>query len=1433
MSIFHIPSPIELSAIRDSNHKASVYASFLKPEPLWEALINEPSIVRGQMVFTFSGGNGVNFAAIEEDMPVYVSMNPLQNDIGILRIRNITSSDGGLTGTLVVARNTVKFVDGAYLTFVNDHPLFPKYPLIVGDPEDADFRKDTNITYSDQNDNLYPVVLAGPHKADIIDPSTGFLDIDIDMSDSYAMTPGATITTYGATAIPNAGVSITLNTSTGLGNLRFIASGQYWVKYTVTDSNGRTQKSYRFYAVHSSDSYSVSPKFDTNAPSVNLSVANISGDWEKGGWNTTIDVFDNGSLTDIPDNTLCIIWAQAYYGSQVGVRYLTYDKNLMVGYVKKHTINTRLPNNIQTTSFDVVSIEAVLANHYMYSVSLEAKNTTPTAWFEFRNELTCGRGVHHFWKWHSTLLEICDVVGLNRDTDMLRPYVEIEDGNLYSMPDDLLRNKGIRHHVVCDQVGRIHISPEIQLLTDNERSSLPIIQNIEYLDERDDFTIVREPQNRVVFVRTSGFSWDGSFVTTPSDECPEPPCPNPSALCSSAPTDVPADDGPTIEDFDRQTLRDQDHCDQLAGRIFAARNNLYPEFRIKLHGNYFRYFDVAYAAMWTTTIQATENRREIVWNNQKLICKSVSANISSSTGVINCDVVFEPEAQGEDGVAGICLGDLPTEDSTTGDITPQTSYGRAIVTGASVELKPTNSLWDLRLTDDVFDLIQDPFWRITQNSFNYEDAILIVGGFGFIKRTVDAGNTWVDITPTIDPPNIASDSPAPTVNDLEYVVLDGSQPNAGEFAILARWQNNLGLWRGWILFTLDNFATYSWDYLGTGGGSGLAIVDTDTTSFGSGPQIGYGWIHMRDDIYVNLTHNTDAGAILELWNITGDTFTYLDYIDVYIGGVYNPSDPTQYLNCGVALNDEKLLIVCNEVIDVFNNYSQLRYFIYDTAGDILTYVMDQPYAFTNSQVKAKVILNVQNPIPDNYILAYAYEKLDGVSYDKGLFGEVLLVNSSANIISTISVAGFVNDPPPNNDHYLLGMCPIHDSNYTVVTYVKYNGVDYDLYGVVWDVSTSLVHTEFLLQSGLVYSSYFQKLSQWKTVQDDIDLEQFLVCFKNASDELTILPVAHTNPSHVLTPGTPITRSDIVADITMSNMTGGKFIVTYSYQHTILGIDYVASKLFTVTLASGVLTDNADDLTLQDSYPLTSGTPHFQDTITNYYCGADIILVFVCLVNAGGALTNENRVLITNAVSEVKPLGVAISKGGGNYCYVTKYINNKLAIDTYNLPSLALINQSDIQVAVNLTDVDDKLTWFFPYVKYGDEDICYIFGRGYNPISQVMTYNSTSSVFTSFISGWGTDRCDSFLYDYADNYCAIRSTGLVSKLLYNGVLKLTLPFSGGVNPHSMKFGYYNELYICVDNPEPITVIRVPHPYTSYGNITLNHEVDEGVWAIEVL
>lgn len=1419
----------DLTLLRTQGHKTQFFASFLPMNALWTAQINDAGIVMGEQDIVFDAGSGTNFAAIGARQELWIGTSPGANDVGRLRIRSIVSGDGGVTGTVNVARHALYLDDNDYLTFIHHYPLKPLYPLIVGPPADATFFKDGDVAFTSE---IPPVLIAGENKANFIDDTLGYWEITSELPSSYVVKPGTTIASYSALSVPSAGVTISIAGGTGVGFIRFSIPGPYWVHYTIIDNLGVSQVAHRFYYAHSTDP--TSPHY----PFHDFDISQVTGDWERGGFSTGVKAHDNADVDNIPDKTIGIVWGINYYGeTQKNITFLPDETTTIIsGYVRKESIERALDTGAGGVDFQIETIDAILKNQYMFSVSLAARST-PGAWFEYFDNLNIRTALHHFWKWHSTLFEVADVF-LPTNTDG-RAYAEFEDGNLYSMADDMARNKGIRAHVVCDNGGRVHVVQDVQLLPDVERAVLGTVQAILYTDRGGEITIEDQPINRTAFVKTSGFSFDGTFS---GSGCPEPPCPNVEPLCASAPGLLPSDEGANVVDFDRQVFVSQTHANQIAGRIFAQLNNPFPEVRIRFHGNYFGVLAVHLSEFWTLSLLSGDTEREIVWSTQKLICRSITGITNTQQGTMLCEAIFEPEATGFDGVAGYCLDELPEE---TGQDPPAAVGEPEIATGSSVYTFQQND-WTLQTAEATEDLRLDPYWQIKQASTSRSDAILVRSGLGYIKKSLDAGVTWSVVTPATDPPNASGDTPAPTVGDVTFIQFEPSWINSGEWVFLARWQNGSGDWRTWMWYTDDDFSTGSWLSIGGTATCGLGTGYTFGCSDG-GAFPGYLVAALSSTLVVTIFEDCAGTQFVRAGSVSGTVITYGTAV-----GLSNGSAAFVSADYGIAkLSSTSFVIVYNSV----SNATHPAQDGYARVGTIsgTTITLGTPHRLTRQGgLGTKTLNDFTITCPDS---------------------------------STVIIASGRNSP---ND-------PTCDGNTT--TYYVISGT---ISGTTITFPTTMCGGNNGPNWTIIETLSSATSNPNNIFIKALSATNWIAAYAGSGVTAGGRVVAGTVSGTSVVVGTPVSLSNTVSTSRIYGIAGlssTKAVIMYittsptdpSWQAMYVVVADISGTTVTLNSAVLVFDGGVDDLNIDggtigeyDSgniylgYRPRSGTVQCIKMLNASVTLGNVTLGSPCGVQESGfgssdtlashpidansfiMLTLDNPTNPADAILKVMSrtdigscggggpamgIGITIDKYDSSNAWITGLTSGVLTLYRVDLSSLTILDEFSLGSASE-SDVNNRVYIAYPYCSLEAAPTkIYVYGRMNSP--QGLTSPTHLIVSDDGGTSWGAIE-DSLGSNHAgamfvepDGTISLISCNNIQSKLYRGTdiglsLLSTLPFTKRVNSHALDI-YFSDggIVVGAGGAGSVMVVRSYVPYILWNDITFDHGVSDDINSVQVI
>ena len=789
----------QLTNLRDNHpHVKKTYASPVQHSPILQARVNSPGIGLGAMSIPYNLGTGTaaQYALIEAEQVLFVGSTAGAYDLGVAYVKSITGSE--VTGTITVAWNSdVDWADGAYLTIFHTYWIRPKFPRFTVSPEVH--YKDYDEVYTDQNTNQPPVVVMGCGWAGFL--SSGSVVIPFDGSNSYTVGPGATISSYLwsiATAVVGA-TPVISTPAASTTNITLDAPGLYWVKLTITDSAGKSQSSVRPVIAHDS----------TDLPYY-IEGANRTEDGGQGGVVFSFQVRGLADENEIPNRTPIIIWSDnEYAGSDVDVSYLNaneYNGRTHIdffGYVDSVSMDMS-PDGTGLTSFTASTVDGRLKTKFEYSVPIvadpSATGGTIDEWWKYpADELTAARALHFLWKWHSNLLELTDVYLPMSDTRIRAGVEDFTIGSLWDKAVSFAREHSIFASPSVSIYGGVHIAIDLQMLDVADRAAATDTLTITGEDWQGSISILYRLDRDVAVADVSGGYWDGSTFT---------------GLLSKY-GDVATNDGSGSVVSRRLMVSSQANINMLCGRLVALANNKILEIRLTMAGNWSSAIGVAVEQWVRFSLSGSEagNKRGTVLNNIRMSPIHIETSFNEEGGVSQTEIVFEPEAFGRDGVDG----DYPTV-PPTGGTTP--SPGTPIPVGSGMAALLANSMY--YLAQDVSTWVQraattvhwaqiDPWWTSRQSSTDPDDAICFRTEVGKIYRSTDSGATWSDVTPSYDPPNTYSDTPAPTVADLTFKFMNYDVTAIGSFYVAAEYQDGSGNWRQFLLKTTDDGDTWAWN----------------------------------------------------------------------------------------------------------------------------------------------------------------------------------------------------------------------------------------------------------------------------------------------------------------------------------------------------------------------------------------------------------------------------------------------------------------------------------------------------------------------------------------------------------------------------------------------------------------------------------------------
>jgi hypothetical protein len=540
--------------------------------------------------------------------------------------------------TIKIDENTVTWSNTYTIEAYNQFELWPKYPYIDKD-DNYRFYKDYDIAYVDQNIRIPPVAIMGSHRAGFLE--NGSITFILDASESYGMPISAAMT-----RVPIRFYKWTCPTGTieddddDHTSITFTTPGYHIVKLEVTDGLRTKQFTRRVFFVHE--------RTGVNAPFVDFDLDSIQCSWSDGGCTMTTTLRGDDRIADIEDNALVVLWSENWYNG-VKENIGENGNTRFVGYILSETIQRSLSSN--EVSFEVGTIDALMKNISMYSISLQTKAEVTISnggnsyvfsyhtWYIYPPlYLTVTNALHHLWKWHSTLLEIADVFLPIENLYSMTACDDMTDGNLFTLAEWAYDN-GIFAKTYCDQFGILHVDVDSLILSKSERDNLDIYMDITTQDWRleSGIQIDRRKDSQAGLVIASGVAY------VPSQYLGAEYAP----LMAQAPGAIPNNYGNETINIERLVLYDQAQLNMLVGRLYAIANSDISEIRLEFSGDY--PITMSPKSWYTLTIPASYTRRGIDLD-VRMQCRSITYNISMSSGVIYPSCIFEVDVESLDGI---------------------------------------------------------------------------------------------------------------------------------------------------------------------------------------------------------------------------------------------------------------------------------------------------------------------------------------------------------------------------------------------------------------------------------------------------------------------------------------------------------------------------------------------------------------------------------------------------------------------------------------------------------------------------------------------------------------------------------------------------------------------------------------------------------------
>ena len=294
---------------------------------------------------------------------------------------------------------------------------------------------------------------------------------------------------------------------------------------------------------------------------------NLSGDYQRGGWEFSIRMYTGASTTDIRDRALVVLFAEDYYDGVLGSVGQIADREnvLAVGWINGESIVADILGGY--VEFTCSGPQYWLGDETAFPLGIENCTTTPAAWTEMQ-DLTIDKMIANFATWRSTLAAVCDVYPSN-DT-RISPACKAPSGSLWSQLTEFTERQ-ILAHPCSDQFGRVFCEVDTNYLPLADRAGIPVVMTLAKGDITGEINF-----ERIATPVCSRLALSGISIPSGSND--------PSTYFSLSPGHVFKHFG-TPEQIDQLLLSTQAQSNSLSGLILGQRNNQYPRIDVSFSQN--------------------------------------------------------------------------------------------------------------------------------------------------------------------------------------------------------------------------------------------------------------------------------------------------------------------------------------------------------------------------------------------------------------------------------------------------------------------------------------------------------------------------------------------------------------------------------------------------------------------------------------------------------------------------------------------------------------------------------------------------------------------------------------------------------------------------------------------------------------------------------
>ncbi len=622
----------QLARVRARPHRTKLYLGIFDPKTVAVGQLDSTN-EKSEVALSLTWLTG-NYTQIRSGMTVYIGIEAGGSEHGRYRVRSAGSA------TLNIAENSEDWQAGTIVTVVEYYEPWTVFPRITLDADNVPtFYKDYDVSYTNQNQVMDPVVCMGPNHAGFL--ATGSYSVHYTSSGSFDPTPGASHITgsvydwyFGESGF----VDPTGSTAVDPGYVTYHSGGYYTTRLTVTRSNdgGKDFTGYRHVMIYDR------PGEGPERPYLKWGIEGLDGSRDDGGYTTSIWIREEAGYSRVQDGSLVVVFSDDWQGSNEGAIGGNAEKResiLFVGYIAEGSIEMDPISNKMT--FEVASVTGAMKELSNYSTTLESEENAVT-WYQMRR-MTVDRAVIHLLRWQSTVLAVADFAQTEDDKQV--QYADFDRGNLFDSANSFLEST-LGAQMVSDRQGKIWCEIDLNLKpTGTSRDSYITAIDIERRDWRDAISFGLGLDHNMAYMEYGGIAYSGPGTGTFD------------AFIGGAPGDAQRYRG-GIERGSGLVISGQDQLNVFVGNMLAKANAEFGDLEIPLAGDY-RFIDIAPQERISFTLAASENWRGLTWDQMKFIPASVSFGYNPGAQSLLTDIEARQETWATEAADTIIIPDEP------------------------------------------------------------------------------------------------------------------------------------------------------------------------------------------------------------------------------------------------------------------------------------------------------------------------------------------------------------------------------------------------------------------------------------------------------------------------------------------------------------------------------------------------------------------------------------------------------------------------------------------------------------------------------------------------------------------------------------------------------------------------------------------------------